>query len=310
MCLYLNTSLMKIMYIKNFNQLIELAKEKQSKKIAVAAADDLEVLQVISKAEELELADFVLIGDVSKMERIINDNAINIKSEMKDERDNKKAAELAVDLVVQGSVGALMKGMLHTSIFLKAILNKEKGLNTGKHITQVSVLEKEDKDGLLYITDCAITVTPDLLGKKEVLENAVKLAHKLGNEVPKVAVLAALETVNPSMQDTMDAAVLSKMADRGQIKGCIVDGPFAFDNAVSVDAANAKRITSPVAGNADIIIVPNLTVGNTLTKSISYIARKTVAAAIVGASIPIIMTSRTDSIEGKLLSIALAIYVS
>lgn len=298
------------MYIKNFKHLIELAKEKQSKKIAVVAADDLGVLQVISKAEELGLADFILIGDVSKMKRIINDNAINIKSEMKDEKDNKKAAELAVDLVVQGSAGSLMKGMLHTSVFLKAILNKEKGLNTGKHITQISVLEKENNDGLLYITDCAITVNPDLLGKKEVLENAVELAHKLGNEVPKVAVLASLETVNPSIQDTIDAAVLSKMADRGQIKGCIVDGPFAFDNAVSVDAANIKGISSPVAGNADIIIVPNLTVGNTLTKSISYIARKTVAAAIVGASVPIIMTSRTDSTEAKLLSIALAIYVS
>ncbi len=296
--------------IKSFEHLIQLAKEKKSNKIVVVAADDLEVLEVIAKAEELNLAEFILVGDVSKMKNIIEENRLNIKSEMENENDHKKAADLAVDMVVQGRAGALMKGMLHSSVFLKAILNKEKGLNTGRHITQISVLEKDSKDGLMFITDCAITVNPDLSGKKEVLENAVDLAHKLGNETPKVAVLASLEVVNPEMQDTIDAAVLSKMADRGQIKGCIVDGPFAFDNAVSQEAARQKGIHSPVAGNADIIVVPNLTVGNTLTKSITYIAKKTVVAATVGAAIPIVFTSRTESLEGKLLSIALAAYTS
>lgn len=296
--------------IKNFEHLMELAKQKESKKIAVVAADDLEVLEVIAKAEELNLAEFILVGDVKKIKSIIEENTLNIKSEVVDAIDHKKAADLAVDLVVEGKAGALMKGMLHSSVFLKAILNKEKGLNTGKHITQISVLEKDNEDGLLFITDCAITVNPDLLGKKEVLENAVDLAHKLGNETPKVAVLASLEIVNPEMQDTIDAAVLSKMADRGQIKGCIVDGPFAFDNAISKEAAKQKGITGTVAGNADIIVVPNLTVGNTLTKSITYIAKKTVVAATVGAAIPIVFTSRTESIEGKLLSIALAAYTS
>lgn len=296
--------------IKSFEHLMELAKEKDSKKVAVVAADDLEVLEVIAKAEEINLANFILVGDASKIKKIIEENKLNIKSEVVDESNHKKAADMAVDLVVQGRAGALMKGMLHSSVFLKAILNKEKGLNTGKHITQISVLEKDNNDGLMFITDCAITVNPDLLGKKEVLENAVELAHKLGNETPKVAVLASLEVVNPDMQDTIDAAVLSKMAERGQIKGCIVDGPFAFDNAVSVEAAKQKGINSPVAGNADIIVVPNLTVGNTLTKSITYIAKKTVVAATVGAAIPIVFTSRTESIEGKLLSIALAAYTS
>jgi len=296
--------------IKNFEHLIELAKQKKSRKIAVVAADDLEVLEVIAKAEDLNLAEFILIGDINKMKKIIEENGLNIKSDLEDEKDHKKAADLAVDFIVQGKAGSLMKGMLHSSVFLKAILNKEKGLNTGRHITQISVLEKENKDGLLFITDCAITVNPDLLGKKEVLENAVDLAHKLGNEMPKVAVLASLEVVNPDMQDTIDAAVLSKMADRGQIKGCMVDGPFAFDNAVSSEAAKQKCISGPVAGNADIIVVPNLTVGNTLTKSITYIAKKTVIAATVGAAIPIVFTSRTESTEGKLLSIALAAYSS
>jgi len=171
-------------------------------------------------------------------------------------------------------------------------------------------MEKDNDDGFLFITDCAITVSPDLLGKKEVLENAVDLTHKLGIELPKVAVLASLEVVNPSMQDTIDAAVLSKMAERDQITGCIVDGPFAFDNAISEDAARQKGITSSVAGNADIIVVPNLTVGNTLTKSITYIAKKIVVSATVGAAVPIVFTSRTESLEGKLISIALASYVS
>lgn len=298
------------MYVKNFEHLMELARGRNSNKVAVVAADDLEVLEVIAKAEEINLAEFILIGDAAKIKKIIEDQCWKLRSVIIDEKDHNKAADLAVDLVLQGKAGTLMKGMLHSSVFLKAILNKEKGLNTGRHITQISVIEKEDEDGLRLITDCAITVNPDLMGKKEVLENAVDLAHKLGMETPRVAVLASLEVVNPSMQDTIDAAVLSKMADRGQIKGCVVDGPFAFDNAVSVEAAKAKGITGVVAGQADIIVVPNLTVGNSLTKSITYIAKKTVVAATVGTAVPIVFTSRTESIEGKLLSIALASYIS
>lgn len=296
--------------IKNFNHLIELSKEKQSKKIVVVSADDGGILEVIEKAEKTNLAEFILIGDAQRIEGIKDKNGWKLRAEVVDEKDHKKAADMAVDLVVNGQAGTLMKGMLQSSVFLKAILNKEKGLNTGKHITQISVLEKDNNEGLRFITDCAITVNPDLLGKKEVLENAVELAHKLGNEMPKVAVLASLETVNPSMQDTIDAAVLSKMADRGQIKGCLVDGPFAFDNAISLEAAKAKGISGPVAGNADIIVVPSLTVGNALTKSISYVAKKTVIAVTVGAAVPIVFNSRTESVEGKLLSIALASYVS
>lgn len=297
------------MEIKNFKQLMDLSIERESKTIAVVSPEDLEVLEVIEKAEELNLANFLLVGNLIRIEEIIEENNLNIQSKIIDENDHKKAADLAVELVAQGKASTVMKGMLHSSTFLKAVLNKEKTLNIGKHITQISVLEKED-GGLMFITDCAITVNPDLMGKKEILENAVDLAHRLGIEKPRVAMLASLEVVNPNMKDTMDAAILSKMADRGQIKGCIVDGPFAFDNAVSVDAAKAKGITSPVAGNADIIVVPNLTVGNSVTKAISFIGKKTVIAATVGTSVPIIFTSRTESMEGKLLSIALAAYTA
>jgi phosphate butyryltransferase len=298
------------MIVKNFKQLMDLAIERESKTIAVVSPEDLEVLEVVAKAEELNLANFILVGEKEKMEQIIKENGLKITAEFVDEKDHKNAADKAVDLVAQGKAATIMKGMLHSSIFLKAVLNKEKTLNVGKHITQISVIEKENDEGLMFITDCAITVNPDLTGKKEVLENAVYLAHKLGIEIPRVAILASLEVVNPDMRDTIDAAVLSKMADRGQIKGCVVDGPFAFDNAVSVEAAKAKGINSPVAGNADIIVVPNLTVGNTVTKAISYIAKKTVIAATVGTSVPIVFTSRTEPMEGKLLSIALAAYTA
>lgn len=298
------------MMVKNFSELMELAKRKKSPKIAVVAADDSDTLTVVARAQELDLAEFVLIGDVAKIEEILAQEKIVLKAEMIDVADHKKAADTAVDLVSNGQAEVVMKGMLHSSVFLKALLNKEKGLNIGKHITQISVVEKDDADGFMLITDCAITVDPDLTAKREVLENAVALARKLGVEVPKVAVLASLEVVNPAMQETIDAAVLSKMAERGQIKGCLVDGPFALDNAVSVEAAAAKGIKGEVAGHADILLVPNLTVGNTLTKSIAYIAKKTVLAATVGTAAPIIFTSRTESMEGKLLSIALAVYIS
>ncbi|MCF6464928.1 phosphate butyryltransferase [Clostridium sp. Cult2] len=296
--------------IKNFEQLMELAIKNESKKIAVAVPDDLEILKVIEKAGEIKLAEFILVGDKEKIKNIIKENNLTVKSEIINKIDHKKAADTAVDLVNQGKASTIMKGMLHSSTFLKAVLNKEKSLNTGNHITQISVLEKENNEGLMFITDCAITVAPDLMKKKEILENAVNLAHKIGIQKPKVAVLASLEIVNPNMQDTVDAALLSKMTDRGQIKGCEVDGPFAFDNAISQEAAKTKGITSTVAGNADIILVPNLTVGNTLTKAISYIGKKKVAAATVGTSVPIIFTSRTASMEEKLLSIALAVYTS
>lgn len=298
------------MKVKNFKHLLQLAKEKDAKKVAVVAADDKEIIEVIEKAEKEGLANFILIGSENKIKNILKEGNFEIQAEIIDETDHQKAAEKAVDLVVEGKAGALMKGQLHSAIFLKAILNKEKGLNTGRHITQISLLEKDEEDGFLMITDCAISMEPDLMGKKEIIENAVDLQGKLGVEIPNVAILAALEIINPDIQDTLDAAILSKMAERGQIKGCIVDGPFAFDNAYSEKAAVHKGINSPVAGHADVLVVPSLAVGNSLSKSISIVAKKTVVAATVGAAIPVVFNSRTESIEGKLLSIALAAYVS
>jgi phosphate butyryltransferase len=291
--------------ISNFENLIKLAKERVTPTIAVAAPNDLDTLSVIERAESEGIANFILVGDEKKIEEIISSENMSLHAEIYHETDHVKVAEKVASLAADGNVQAVMKGMLQSPVFLKGILSKEKGINIGKRITQISITEKED-GGLLFITDCAITVNPNLNEKIEVVENAVNLAHKIGIEKPKVAILAAIEIVNPAMQDTVDAALLSKMAELGQIKGCVVDGPFAFDNAISQEAAGAKGIKSAVAGNADIVVVPNLAVGNALTKCITHLAKKTVIAATVGGAVPIVFTSRTESMEGKLLSIALA----
>lgn len=297
------------MLVKNLDHLWALAKEKKGKRIAVASADDAEILHIVSLAETEGLAEFVLLGDADKMKELIAREGFSIRAELLHQPDHAKAAQQAVEMVVNGETGTLMKGMLHSSVFLKAILNKEKGLNTGRHITQVSLMEKEDRDGLMLLTDCAISVAPDLMGKKEILENAIDLARGLGYEKPKAAVLAPVEVVNPSMPETVDAAQLTIMANRGQIKNCIVDGPLAFDIAYSAEAARIKGVDSPVASNADILLMPNLMVGNAVSKAISYVAKKILIAATVGAKVPVVFTSRTETDKGKLYSIALANYL-
>lgn len=296
--------------LKCLNGLMKGVENKEKKKIVVASAEDLEVLEVVETAAELNLAEFILIGDKEKIEKIALENNKKLNHRIIHEPDQKKSAKKAVELVVEKEAGALMKGLLHTGTFLKAVLDKEKGLNTGNLISQISVFDKEYGEGLQLLTDCAMAIQPTLEEKKQIIENAVSLALKIGYEKPKVALLSAIEVVNPIMNDTIEAAVLSKMADRDQIKNAIVDGPFALDNAISPEAAKHKGIRGDVAGQADILVVPNLQVGNVLTKALTYYAHKDVAAAVMGASAPIIMTSRTDSVKNKLLSIALASYIS
>lgn len=202
-----------------------------------------------------------------------------------------------------------MKGLLPTSTFMKAVLNKEKGLRSEQLVSQITVTDNISGTGLNFITDCAMNISPDLNAKKEILENAVYLANKMGYNCPKVAILTAIETVNPVMQETIDAAILSKMNDRGQIKNCIVDGPFALDNAISQESAMHKGIESDVAGKADILLVSDIRMGNVLHKAITYYANKPVGSVIIGTTVPLVMTSRSDSIEDKLISIALSSYL-
>lgn len=296
--------------INNLNDLIEQVRSREKRKIAVAAAEDLDVLEVVEEVKKLELAEFILVGDKEKIEKIAADNNKKLLCEVIHEPDHKKAAEKAVELVVKGEAEAIMKGLLHTGTFLKAVLNKEKGLNRGKLVSQISVFDKESGEGLQLLTDCAMAIQPSLDEKKQIIENAVALALKLGYDKPKVALLSALEVVNPVINDTLEAAILSKMGDRGQIKNAIIDGPLALDNAISLESAKHKGIEGVVAGQADILVAPNLQVGNVLTKALTYYAHKDVAAAVIGAGAPVIMTSRADSVKNKVLSVALASYIS
>ncbi len=292
--------------IGSFAELLEIVQHLSSKVVAVAAAHDPDVLEVAHLAGQKRLAEFILIGDQQKIEEIAGQHNYCLDCcEIIHEADAGRAARKSIELLHSHRAHLPMKGLLPTALFMRAILDKENGIRSSDLLSEISIIEKPDKAGLLLITDCAINIDPDLTAKKQIIENAVALARGLGYQQPHVACIAALETVNPGMQDTLDAAVLSKMAQRGQIAGCIVDGPFALDNALSLESAKHKGLDSPMAGNADILLMSDIRMGNVLHKAITYIAKKPLATAIMGARQPVIMTSRSDSPQDKLLSLAL-----
>ncbi|MFY9461421.1 MAG: bifunctional enoyl-CoA hydratase/phosphate acetyltransferase, partial [Aquabacterium commune] len=214
------------------------------------------------------------------------------------------AAEVAVAMARSGEVQALMKGSLHTDELMAAVVPSATGLRTGRRISHVFVMDVPAYPRMLLVTDAAINIAPTILDKVDIVQNAIDLAQVLGVAVPKVAILAAVETVNPEMQATIDAAMLCKMADRGQITGGLVDGPLAFDNAVSLEAAHTKKITSEVAGQADILVVPNLEAGNMVAKQLQYLAGADSAGIVLGTRVPMILTSRADSVRTRLASAA------
>lgn len=293
--------------IKSFDEIINRVKANGMKKVAVAVAQDEPVLEAIRDAKELGIADAILVGSRIKIEEAAKNIGLDLnKFEIIDEPNNTQAAKIAVELVSSGRADMVMKGLVDTATFLKAVLDKEKGLRTGKVLSHVAVFDVPALQRIIVVTDAAMNIAPDLMTKKQILENAVGIAKGIGIEMPKVAVIAAVEVVNPDMQPTLDAAVLSKMNDRGQIKGCIVDGPFAIDNAISVEAAEHKGIKSPVAGKADILLVPNIETGNVMYKTLTYTSNAKNGGILAGAAAPVILTSRSDSHESKMYSIALA----
>lgn len=297
--------------VKSFSEILEKVKTGERKKIAVAAAQDEPVLEAVRDAMEIGLVDAILVGDKEKIIEIAKKIAFNVNDlEIIDEPDNNKAALKAVELVSSGKAHMVMKGLLETSTILKAVLNKEIGLRTGKLMSHVAVFEIPGFDRLIFVTDAALNMYPDLKAKVDILNNAVSVAHAVGIDNPKVAPICAVEVVNPDMPATIDASLLSKMNERGQIKGCIVDGPLATDNALSEEAAKHKKINSPVAGKADILLLPNIEAGNVMYKTLTYTTKAKNGGIIVGASAPVVLTSRADSPESKLNSIALAALVS
>ncbi|MGG4490117.1 phosphate butyryltransferase [Metabacillus idriensis] len=292
----------------NLEDLLEKAAQLENKTVAVASAEDPEVLEAVLEASERGLAEFILFGNKEEIEIMLQErSAHSEKVKIIHARSVEQAAEFAVKAVFQNEADVLMKGNVPTAIILKAVLNKEYGLRTGKILSHVAVFEVPGYDRYTIVTDAAMNLAPDLEQKKQILANSVMVAKKIGIDLPKVAPLAAVEVINPSMQATLDAAALTQMNRRGQIKDCIVDGPLALDNAVSLDAAEHKGITSEVAGQADILLVPTIEVGNVLYKSLMYFANAKVGAIIAGAKAPIVLTSRADSAESKLYSLALAI---
>lgn len=298
-----------IMY-HNFEELLsDIKKKNTGKTVAVAAAHDAEVLECAAAARKEDIADFILIGQGEKISEILSSAGESPGSwSIVDEPDDAKAALHAVSLASSRKVDALMKGHLQTSVFLKALFHKEYGLVApGALVSQVTVTEFPSRHKLLLLSDCAINVTPDYREKVQIIENAVSLAHRLGMDCPNVACLASVEVINEKMPETIDAAMLSKANERGQIRGCHVDGPLAMDNAVSTEAAAGKEIHGPVAGNADILLMPNLCTGNALDKSLRYFAGLNTGSAVIGAGVPVIMTSRSDSARNKLHSVALSV---
>lgn len=297
--------------IKGFGDILELAKKKGPKTISVAVAQDKEVLSAIKEANELGIADAILVGDKEQIIQLANELAMDInKFEIIDEKDLKEASRKAVELVSTGRAHMVMKGLVDTSIILKAVLDEEIGLRTGKVLSHVAVFGIEKYHKVLLVTDAAMNIDPDLNQKKQIIENAVYVAHSLDIDEPKVAVICAKEKVNPKMPDTVDAQDLKEMNEKGEITGCIVGGPFALDNAVSLEAAKHKGIEHPVAGDADILLMPDIEAGNVLYKALVFLAGAHNAGVIVGAKAPVVLTSRADSDEAKLNSIALGVLMA
>lgn len=296
---------------KNFNELFSKLRENGMKKVSVAVAQDEPVLEAVREAKELGIAEAVLVGNEEKIKEIAKKIGMNLADfEIINEPNDKKAALLAVELASTGKTDMVMKGLVDTATFLRSVLNKEVGLRTGQLMSHVSVFEIPGMDRLLFLTDAAFNTYPDLKQKVQIINNSVMVAKACGIQNPKVAPVCAVEVVNPDMQATVDAALLSKMSDRGQIKGCIVDGPLALDNALSEEAAHHKGVTGPVAGKADVLLLPNIDVANVMYKSLTYTAQTKNGGILVGTSAPVILTSRADSFETKVNSIALAALVS
>ncbi|RZT22436.1 MULTISPECIES: phosphate butyryltransferase [Fictibacillus] len=287
--------------------LVSQAKNQQVKPvIAVAEAGDQEVMESVLRAYKEGIAHFILFGNGEVISDWLEKNASDSTPGIEIVSTNTAAID-AVKAVHGGKADILMKGLVSTSVLLKAVLNKEFGLRTGKVLSHVAAFEVSGYDRLIFVTDAAMNINPDLNQKSQILQNAIDFVQQTGVSQPKAAVLAAVENVNPAMQATLDAASLTVMNLRNQITGGVVEGPLALDNAISLEAAAHKGISGNVAGKADILLVPTIETGNILYKSLIYFARAKVGAVICGAKAPIVLTSRADSSESKYLSIALAV---
>ncbi|PKL86314.1 MAG: phosphate butyryltransferase [Ignavibacteriae bacterium HGW-Ignavibacteriae-1] len=295
------------MEIKSLNSFVDIAKSKVKKNLVVAAAEDEHVLGAVKDAVANDIIEPIFVGNKSKIDAIAAKLDFDIsKFELIEENNPAASAQIAVKQIIDGHAQILMKGLVGTADFLRAILQKDSGLRKGDLLSHIGFFEVPTYHKIIALTDAAQNIAPDFNEKIAILKNSLDMFKHLGYESPKVACLAAIEGVNPKMPSTMEAAALTQMNRRNQIKGCIIDGPLALDNAISKLSAEHKGIESEVAGDADLLFAPNIEVANVLYKSLTYFANATVAAIILGASVPIVLTSRSDSDKSKLMSIALA----
>ena len=290
-----------------FHALVAKAQSHPPVRVAVAHPCDQVSLESAVKAAELKLIEPILVGPAERIRKVAADYGLDIsKFEIVDADYSEEAAAKAVDLVREGRADALMKGSLHTDELMGAVVKRDTGLRTSRRISHCFVMDVPGHDQPLVITDAAVNIAPDLKSKVDIVQNAIDLVHALGQPEARVAVLSAMETINPDVPSTLEAAALCKMADRGQITGGILDGPLALDNAISPEAAAIKKIKSPVAGRANVLVVPDLEAGNMLAKSLSFLADADAAGIVLGAKVPIILTSRADEETARLASCAVA----
>jgi len=297
--------------IKNFDELLELAVKKGPKRISVACAQDDDVLKAIKMAYDKGIVNGYLVGDEAEIIKIAEEIDLDLKGfEIINITDLADASLKAVELVSSGKADLVMKGLVDTSIILKAVLNKEIGLRTGNALSHVAIFDVPTYHKILLVTDAAMNIAPDLQTKKQIIENTLFVTRALNIEMPNVGVIAAKEKVTESMIATVDAGELVKMNKEGIITGCKVGGPFALDNAVSKEAAEIKGIKDPMAGDVDVLLCPTIEAGNVLYKALNFLASAKSAGIIVGAKAPIVLTSRADSDDSKLNSIALGVLMA
>jgi phosphate acetyltransferase len=290
-----------------YEQILVRCRSLEPISTAVAHPCESSVLVAVLDAAAKGLISPILVGPAEKIQDVAKKSGLTLgDTRIVDAPHSHASAAKAVELVRQGEAGLLMKGSLHTDELLSAVVARETGLRTGRRISHVFIMDVPTYHKVLIVTDAAINIAPKLEEKADICQNAIDLAISLGVSTPKVAILAAVETINSKMPATLDAAALCKMADRGQIKGGLLDGPLAFDNAISREAARIKEITSKVAGDPDILLVPDLEAGNMLAKQLSFLANADSAGLVLGARVPIILTSRADSVRSKIASCAVA----
>lgn len=295
---------------KGFDELISVVGSK--KKVSVAVAQDAPVLEAIKEAKEKNIADAILVGDADKIAEIAAALDMNLADyEVIDVKDVQEAAHTAVALVHDGKADMYMKGLIDTKSFLKSVLDKEVGLRTGKPLSHVAVFEMKGIDRLLFLSDVAFIPYPTLEDKKAIIEHTVQVAKACGVSCPKVAPLAAVEVVNPKMQATVDAAELTRLNDEGEITGCIIDGPLSFDLAIDAEAAKHKAAENrKIVGDADVLLFPDIHAGNLIYKALVHLTDCKNGCLLTGTKAPVILTSRSDTFETKVNSIALAAVVA